>query len=65
MLFLINRKLLMIRDGEPYLYSVCGIGFLAFFIVAQAEGAMSGATMYILIGLLWVLPDIARSRKWD
>ncbi len=64
-LFLINRKLLMIRDDESYLYNVCGIGFLTFFIVAQAEGAMSGATMYILIGLLWVLPDIVRSRKWD
>lgn len=64
-LFLINRKLLMIRDDESYLYNVCGIGFLTFFIVAQAEGAMSGATMYILIGLLWVAPDIVRSRKWN
>lgn len=62
-LFFINRKLLTIRDSASYLYNVCGIGFFSFFIIAQAEGAMSGATMYILIGVLWVLPDIVRRRK--
>ena len=59
----INRKLTTLRISWPYLYNACGIGFLAFFIIAQAEGAMSGATMYILIGLLWILPDIVRNMK--
>lgn len=62
-LLFVNRKLLTISKSWPYLYNVCGIGFLAFFIIAQAEGAMSGATMYILIGLLWVLPDIVRNME--
>ena len=61
----LNKKIATMKESHTTLYNVCSIGFLAFFIIAQAEGAMSGTTMYILIALLWVLPDIAEERKND
>ena len=54
-----------LKEEYKILYNICAISFLAFFVIVQAEGAMSGTTMYILIALLWVLPDIAKERKDD
>ncbi len=64
-LLYLNRKLMTLKEEYKILYNICAISFLAFFVIVQAEGAMSGTTMYILIALLWVLPDIAKERKDD
>lgn len=62
-LFYISKNLWNIKNSYQSLYNLCSIGTFAFFVIAQSEGAMSGTTMYILIGLLWKMPDIVR-KKW-
>lgn len=59
----VNRRLEFLKAKNQNLYNACSIGFFAFFVVAQAEGAMSGAAMYVLIGLIWALPKMIEARK--
>lgn len=59
----INKRLNFLKVKNQNLYNVCSIGFFGFFIVAQAEGALSGATMYVLIGMIWALPTMIEARE--
>ena len=59
----INKRLNFLKVKNQNLYNVWSIGFFGFFIVAQAEGALSGATMYVLIGMIWALPTMIEARE--
>lgn len=60
----INKRISFLKKENLRLYNIGTIGVLVFFIIAQAEGAMSGTTMYILLGLLWSLPNLIQKEDY-
>ena len=58
-LLIIGRRL---KNSECpiQLYNWASVSLFTTFIIAQAEGAMSGGNFYLLIGLLWITPAFSK-----